>query len=555
MPTIYPQIISEKITSDARRRAELEVLDALRATLPKGFHIFYNCDWHYQSETSNRQDGEADFIIAHENLGIAVLEVKGGVISRDSKDRQWHSRDRAGNTHAIKNPIHQARDSKHVILQKLKESLGSKLGFIQMKHAAVFPDSGKPKSDADLGADMPLDLLFFMEDIPVLGKRILKLLLDSGGTNHANLGKAGIEVLRQIFNGGFLLEPRISSAIKSCEFKIRVATDQQKKLLKLAESANRLTVSGGAGTGKTSLVIEKAKSLDHAGKKTLLLCFNAPLCAYLREVMLKHPNVDVNTFHQFCLRNMSVAGIPAPANTDQEFWAELPYLLLEALQSAEAIKYDAIIIDEGQDFHKEWIEAALAALKDPAGGVFYLFYDDNQKLYPTAVADLSQLTGNTLRLFENVRNAKPIFETSSIFYSGGELQSLGPDGLAIDWESASADMRDRALEKILNRLINNEGVTQSEIAVLTAKPYETYSARIGHYQCCRAEELKSNAIVFDSIYRFKGLEREVVILIDLGTALEKISLLYVGFSRARSLLAVLDTPETIRYLKAHTMSA
>lgn len=313
----------------------------------------------------------------------------------------------------------------------------------------------------------------------------------------------------------------------------------------------RLAVSGGAGTGKTSLAVEKAKGLGRLGKTTLLLCFNAPLSAYLRQMLRNDLNVEVHNFHQFCLKSITNAGIKIPKENQPDFWEELPYLLLDALQDSKSKKYDAIIIDEGQDFRREWLEAALAALKDSKAGTFYLFYDDNQRLYP-ATADLSNLADNSIRLFENVRNSRPIFQAARAFYAGGDLESLGPDGLAVEWEAVSAEARDRSLEKILNKLVNNEGVAQSEIAILTAKSYESYQPIIGRYKCCRADDLAANAVILDSIYRFKGLEKEVVILIDLNAATDKTALLYVGFSRARSLLLVLDTPETIKHLKTQT---
>ena len=106
----------------------------------------------------------------------------------------------------------------------------------------------------------------------------------------------------------------------------------------------------------------------------------------------------------------------------------------------------------------------------------------------------------------------------------------------------------------MNRLITTEGVAKSEIAVLTArahKEYENFSA--GKYEFCKADDINSNYIVLDSIHRFKGLEREVVILIDLNLALknDRLQLLYVGFSRARSLLFVIDDTETIKDLKSY----
>ena len=551
MPAVFhPEILAEEIFSDQKRKAEVDVYEALKKTLPDDFHVFYSFNWLDTQHRINRSDGEADFLIAHKNFGYIVLEIKGGVISRDEKSGQWYSKGLGNKTYNIKDPIKQARDSKHVILSKLKESLGDKLGFICIKHAVVFPGSGKPKSNAALGADMPLEIFMFLEDMPNLGAKVFKTLLrEPPGTNthYDPLGKAGIDTLIKLFSQGFILEPSLLSKIKSCEFKIYEATHQQKKLLKQTENNKRMIISGGAGTGKTSLAIEKAKLLVQSKHSVLFLCFNSPLSKFLSNLLSGLNNIQVHTFHQFCIKAASIAGVVLPDKDSKYYWDEIPYMLLEALEKNPNNRYDAVIIDEGQDFKNEWLESLNMYLKDTANGYWYFFYDDNQKIYQHDVHGFKQFSDASFCLFENIRNSKPIFTGSKAFYQGEMQKSLGPEGLEIEWIETEETHRDKILEKKLNKLINNEGIVESEIAVLTAKSYKNYEElSVGKYECCRADDLNSNEIVFDSIYRFKGLEKEVVILIDLSSALNNEQLLYVGFSRARSLLIIIDNMKTIQ---------
>lgn len=44
-------------------------------------------------------------------------------------------------------------------------------------------------------------------------------------------------------------------------------------------------------------------------------------------------------------------------------------------------KYDAVIIDEGQDFKDEFWLSISKLFENEDHGDFYIFYDDNQKLY------------------------------------------------------------------------------------------------------------------------------------------------------------------------------
>ena len=296
---MHPEILTEDVLSDWKRKAEVDVYNALKETLPDGFYVFYSCRWLDSHRRSNKDDGEADFVVAHEKFGYIVLEVKGGIISRDERTQQWYSKDARNELHGIKDPVKQALDSKHFILEKLKNSLGN-IGFIRAKHAVVFPGSGRPKSNSDLGADMPLDIFMFGEDMRNLGAKVFKVLLSNpsgADTKYAPLGQAGIDELIKLFSQGFNLEPTLLSKIRSCEFKIEKNTEEQKDILEQTENNNRVRISGGAGTGKTSLAIEKAKRLAQSEHSVLFLCFNIPLFKYLDRILSESHNIHIHAYY------------------------------------------------------------------------------------------------------------------------------------------------------------------------------------------------------------------------------------------------------------------
>ena len=58
----------------------------------------------------------------------------------------------------------------------------------------------------------------------------------------------------------------------------------------------------------------------------------------------------------------------------------LPEALLAALDRLPR-RFDAIVVDEGQDFLDSWWVPLMLSLADPEGGILYVFHDDNQKLY------------------------------------------------------------------------------------------------------------------------------------------------------------------------------
>jgi len=75
---IFPKKLSDKIRKDRYRSSEITVYEALSNQLQKDFLVFYSSPWLGTNFDGSEKDGEADFIVAHPNLGLLVIEVKGG---------------------------------------------------------------------------------------------------------------------------------------------------------------------------------------------------------------------------------------------------------------------------------------------------------------------------------------------------------------------------------------------------------------------------------------------------------------------------------------------
>ncbi len=549
---MYPSYLSKEILSNPSREAEIMVYNALRDELNDSFHVFYNCDWHDTTKKGRDEEGEADFVLAHETYGYIVIEVKGGIISRDEPSREWYSTERkSGRVHKIKNPVKQARVSRHYILNKLKEIHKDSLGFIRCKHCAVFPHSGRPKA-RELGADMPIEIFAFEDDMHKLGKKLIQILLrDPEGTktSYSPLTQAGIKSIHTLFNKGFKLEPSVFTRVRSCEFQIEELTKKQKECLKSLNSFKRLMVAGAAGTGKTCLAIEKSIILSEEGFEVLYLCHNDALAKYLQKRLAKYPNVQVSSYFKFCLDIAKQLQIQVPDRSKPDYWDELALILLKAEGADENFLKDAIVVDEGQDFLQDWVDSLESLLRDKENSLFYLFYDDNQRIYNKSKPHAALSNAPKYELYKNIRNSKPIFEVSSLFYKGQNLEASGPDGLDIELIETTEAVRDRTVEKCLNRLINNEDINPNEIAILTAQSLNKFDGlSLEAHKTRTADDIDGEGVVVDNIYRFKGLEKEVVILIDLKESIDNQALIYVGTSRARSYLIIIDDKSAIESL-------
>ena len=556
-PGMFPPFLPQETLEDPRRRAEISVYNRLRDQL-KDFTVFYHCPWYDENAPRGSSDGEADFVVAHPHWGFVVLEVKGGIISRDENTRIWRSRNKPGRVHEIKNPVEQALISKHVIFRKLRDAWKGKIPFIRAKHGVVFPDSGRPRRSNDLGADLPLDIFAFAEDMDQLGAKIVKILMsepEQSETRYGNLGKHGIFLLHQLFDRGFELDLSLATLLADDENKILQLTEQQNTYLDLTKTQKRAIFTGGAGTGKTTLAIEKSKRLAQEGAEVLLLCFNNALSAFLRSQVKEFGNITAFSFHQFCLSAITKSGISIyhEGEKDRRYFDEiLPEALLAALSSDDDLRYDTVVVDEGQDFLESWWEPLLLTLRD-VDGTCFVFKDDNQRIYRGTSQKIPGFEIDPLHLSINFRNTQSIFRATKKYYEGGDIRPGGPEGKEIEWCPIKPGNEAKKIEKIINRLVNIEGIPEHEIVVLCAcapdKSVLAPGKSIGRYETSPSEDFSGKSIRFDSIHRFKGLESKVVILTDMDGAVASNELMYVGLSRARLLLFVIASEVTIAKLK------
>ena len=103
------------------------------------------------------------------------------------------------------------------------------------------------------------------------------------------------------------------------------------------------------------------------------------------------------------------------------------------MAQGKILPFDAIIVDEGQDFvHKDWWTCIDRLLAGPK--ILRVFWDSNQKVYqgPSVLPD--DIQTNPVYLNRVLRNTKHIWETAEPFYSGREVMLLTPEGLPVHQE-------------------------------------------------------------------------------------------------------------------------
>ncbi|MBG6118672.1 MULTISPECIES: nuclease-related domain-containing DEAD/DEAH box helicase [unclassified Sphingobium] len=544
--------------------AERKLYEALRSGLGDDFLVLHSVKWIAKPRGAGPRDGEVDFLICHPRHGLLVVEVKGGGVILDYANRRFASIDRHGDEHEITNPFEQAMKGKFAILEKLKESpfwqkLG--LGRIALGHAAFFPDVDGV--GGLVGPDAPLEIIGGRQDMTLISQwvdRAFAYWAGPGGQGRlSELGVGGVATVRRILARVSMTRPLVSARLVQEEQTRIELTERQAAILDLLSRQRRVMVAGGAGTGKTLIAREKAVRSAEEGLKTLLVCYNRGLADHLREQCEGIEGLDVATFHQLCKRWIDKAkselgrDLMAEARHDYpggtEFDHHQPIALAFAID-AFGPHYDAIVVDEAQDFGDEFWMPIEMMLSDHADGLLYVFLDENQDIYGRSAA--IPIKGEPMLLDKNCRNTTTIHAAAYRYYRGAKIEAPKIAGTEVALLTApDTDRQAREISALVTRLVAVEGVPPHDIGVLLCDGRARSSferalaattipktARWGHL-----EGYGPGSITVDSVAKFKGLERPIIILwgLDACDPVADRETLYVGMSRAKSLLFVCGT--------------
>jgi hypothetical protein len=565
----------------ATQTAEQLVIERVRDALPLPYRVYPNVHWVSRSRVGGpARDGETDLVIAHPERGLLIVEVKGGTIRRDGTGR-WYSGE-----HELKPaPFEQARTSKYAILGKLREDPDWPRTDPRAGHAVAFPDvdlATLPPGARVLGPDAPNDLVLDGTALESAAstragvERAYAHWIGDGAGAGLPLGDEGIRLLDRLFEPQVELRPLLRRQIASESKELVELTQHQFDVLDHLRGVRRASIGGPAGSGKTMLAAEKARRLVREGFRVLLLCFNQPLALHLAgqlQPQLATGRLDVYTFHELSLRMGREAGVlgPEPQVKDTRWWEEtLPQALDKAAQTIGG-RYHAIIVDEGQDFEKAWLESLPFLLVDNWDDIFYVFHDPSQALYRPDVTDTLGLESSFIP--DNCRNPGPVHDLAARFYTGTEtITALRESGRQPELIAAEDDRQTiEAVRQTLHRLVHDERVLPDQIAILTGGSLSTsavwhqstYGNEVlwnGSYDetgrtLGLAPELQpeqpADVVLFDSIRRFKGLEREVVILVELRADDPRLDqFLYVGMTRALNHLVVIAPAAVMSRIRA-----
>jgi hypothetical protein len=170
-----------------------------------------------------------------------------------------------------------------------------------------------------LAPDLPREITIFAEDLTWLAKKIDAIFAywrAKEGREEA-LDPEAVRLLEEVLAPTFELRQPLGALLRDEDRQIIRLTEQQFTVLNGLKRNRRVAISGGAGTGKTVLAIEKAKRLATEGYRTLLTCFNRPLAEYLQGSASQVENLTIVNFQRLCDELAQKAGIDGQARQSE----------------------------------------------------------------------------------------------------------------------------------------------------------------------------------------------------------------------------------------------
>jgi len=312
--------------------------------------------------------------------------------------------------------------------------------------------------------------------------------------------------------------------------------------------------NGGAGTGKTVIAAEEARRLASDGKRVLYTCFSRNLAAHVITLLSREPLITVRTLHGLMMDLVLAAGRKSklPDVSEEDLMSLfLPELALEViLDSAAAVPFDTVIVDEGQDILRENYLDVIEGLVggDLRTGSWRIFFDPNQNIFGGIAAStfkrVRDATPVEWALTVNCRNTAPIAAQVALLSGVPLPEVLAPSGpdVAIHWYDTVGNQQ-RVIRETFQTL-KREGFSPTRIVALSHLRLETSAVggsglRLADVSrggdCATPTETR-----FSTIASFKGLESDVVLLTDVDDLCtsEGLASVYVGASRAKVALYV-----------------
>jgi len=527
-----------------RFSSEAGTLLRLKNELSDQYIIFHGVHW-TRLEDDAAIYGEIDFLIVNPYGRVLAIEQKETRIEKDKR----------GELVAIYEDYHGHKTKKNIRsqvtrnIQSLRQEFSRRFPgrSLRIDHLLYLPTA---RLIGPLPVNIAIGRVVDESEAALLSNIINKIFEDN--PIPAGEGVADALLIRDFLSEKASIAPQLGllgHAAKVLTTRLSSGLAQWSERLEF--SPFHLWVQGTAGSGKTQLALMELKRAKRNKKTAMYICFNRPL-ADAMKLVAPEPN-NCMTFHELADLLAKQKGVKYDFNKSETF-GQLTKFLLENIVDLHS-QLDVLVVDEGQDFEKEWGHALIPMVKE--GGRIIWLEDPSQDLYKRWDTDwagwvkiTSPINYRSPQRLVNLMNALEL--TSEKLESGNGYSGMVPEIYTYD-EGAVLE----ATECAVNDLIA-EGYAPEAIAILSFRGLSSSSLFANEISSISGLPIKkslgydargisiwSNGRLFmDTLFRFKGQCADAVVLteIDFDAWDENIKKrLFVGLSRARLMASLVVT--------------
>ncbi len=559
MAKMFPNIFPDDSSSSGERK----VFEYLKNNAPAEWVVLHSFRI---PEHKKVIFGEADFVVITPNCGIIILEIKSGGVGFDGTNWIFVNRSHE-KTYKQRGPFQQARDAMFEIERIITKRLGNAYSRTEIPYGygVIFTDESEFPVDS-IVEDEPWRLCQKSDNnnycsfVKKLYSKQANELQQLGKRIPSGLSMQMVDAISKTLRPIVDCVAPLKSFVSASENDIISLTEEQYSCLDDIEINDQMVITGGAGTGKTLIAVEEAKRFSKK-EKVAFFCFNKNLAEYIKNSVGDN-TVDVYSLHSF-LTKICGGKLTGVYLTGDYFSKTLPEMACKCAIDL-GIDYDRIIVDEFQDLCTEgYLNFFDVILKNGLLEGKYTFYGDfsRQAIYGEE-SSLSTLRKKSFfarkHLYINCRNTLHIGnELINITGYEDKKYKLKINGEPVDyyvWDTVEDENR-QLFERI--KELKKKGFSSSSIVILSPKKrinsivgmYDPDKYLIGDYGDGHYD---ASLAMFSTIYAFKGLESEIVILADVDDYFDS-QLMYVALSRARSKLIVLESATASKQRKKMTI--
>ena len=511
---------------------------------PKWF-VYRNVRWQWRkggSINNPMKEGEVDFLLVHKDLGVVLIEVKGGKGWRYNATKDiWTiktpngieeapgpynqlSRNAAGLTNRIRYESNKLgfknfrpRVNTFVVWANVNSD-ESKFGFIGYESNTIYADEFLNPQIIENKIKKQFTLNDYKDDNLVI---LFNKILNSNVKGFSLLSYSG-KIAGKV--------EKISEDIFNTYYEI---TNEKYKKVK---------IQGIPGSGKTFIATKLAEHEEKHGRKVLFLCYNILLGEKLKTLFEDSTNITVLIFEEFINKlgvsysdTVTINGETKPLKELSKI-DEVNYIkqsLEDSIVNADEIfEFDTLIIDEAQDFYEGYWEF-FTILVENKEAKWVICYDKNQGITHTNWKPPEYLNTPQIVLNTVIRSTKEIAKRYASLYDES-IEHYGEIGIEpelILLEETNWKYIEAKIEKILKDLSSEseELLLKTVLLLPHMKDLDNLSSKV------------IESVSVSSVSRFKGLESDIIILVfptlenlDTNYVNDTLALLYVGLSRAKT---------------------